>query len=100
MARGSRYDQTRPFVGQIGQAPAFPGYRARPIGMATGVIEYVVKQGDRLDLLALNFYVDSRKWWRILDANPEIIFGDDLSLADAVGTTILIPRVSEPGGGR
>ena len=92
MARGSRYDQTRPFVGQNGQAPAFPGYRARPIGMATGVIEYVVKQGDRLDLLALNFYVDSRKWWRILDANPEIVFGGSLLLDEIQGQVILIPK--------
>ena len=58
----------------------------------------IAGEGDRLDLLALYFYVDSRKWWRILDANPEIVFGADLTLEDYIGETILIPRATEPGG--
>ena len=98
--KGSRYKTVKPFVGQDGKQPLFKGGRAREIGPATGVLEYIVKADDRLDLLALNFYVDSRKWWRILDANPEIVFGPDLGLDDYIGSTILIPRAIEPGGGR
>jgi hypothetical protein len=100
MAKGSRYQHALPFTTQSGQAVEFRGFRARAIGPATGIIEYVVTEDDRLDLLALNFYVDSRKWWRILDANPEIVFADDLSLPEFVGATILIPGASEPGDGR
>lgn len=77
--------------------PLFKGVRPRKIGQATGVLEYVVKDGDRLDLLALYFYNDSHKWWRLLDANPEIIFAADLTLNEYVGETILIPKVTEPG---
>lgn len=100
MAKGSRYENAPTFAGQEGQPPLFPGVRARVIGPATGVLEYTVKEGDRLDLLALYFYNDTRKWWRILDANPEIVFGADLTLAENVGETILIPRAVEPGARR
>ena len=98
-ARGSRYQYALPFFDSDGKPSAFKGTRARVIGPAAGVLEYTIKADDRLDLLALNFYVDSRKWWRILDANPEIIFGADLRLEQSIGETILIPRVSEPGAG-
>ncbi len=96
MAKASRYRNVEPFYGS--NVP-FEGSRARRIGPATGVLEYTIQEGDRLDLLALNYYVDSRMWWRILDANPEVIFGANLSLDDSVGKTILIPRVSEGGAG-
>ena len=48
----------------------------------------------------LHFYDNTRRWWRILDANPEIVFGPDLTLDDNIGATILIPRASEGGNGR
>ena len=98
--KGSRYQNTLSFSAENGQLPVFEGIRARTIGPATGVLEYIVKENDRLDLLALYFYVDSRKWWRILDANPDIFFGADLTLSEYVGETILIPRAVEPGAGR
>ena len=99
-SRINRYQNVKPFFDQDGKPSQFPGGRAREIGAASGVLEYIVKSDDRLDLLALYFYVDSRKWWRILDANPELMFGPDLTLAEHVGDTILIPRASEPGAGR
>lgn len=98
--KGSRYRNARVFAAADDQRPVFPGLRSRPIGPAIGVLEYLVKEDDRLDLLALYFYNDSRKWWRILDANPEIVFGADLTLAENTGTTILIPRAVEPGARR
>jgi nucleoid-associated protein YgaU len=94
---GSRYQNTLLFSVGDGQSGAFKGARARAIGAATPVLEYIVKEGDRLDLLALHFYVDSRKWWRILDANPDIVFGADLMLDESIGETILIPRAKEAG---
>lgn len=97
MARkGSRYQNQIPFYNN-GSDAVFSGFRPRVIGVATGVIEYTVKEYDRLDLLAHHFYVDSRKWWRILDANPQIICGADLNLDEYVGETIVIPQASEGG---
>ena len=98
--KGPRYHNAPLFHGENSRLPFFKGTRSRTIGPATGVLEYIVKEDDRLDLLALYFYVDSRKWWRILDANPEIIFAADLALNEYVGETILIPKATEPGARR
>jgi nucleoid-associated protein YgaU len=98
--KGSRYESAKEFAGENGKEPVFGGIRPRKIDPAAGVLEYIVKEGDRLDLLSLHFYNNTRRWWRILDANPQIIFGADLMLSDYIGETILIPRSTEPGGGR
>lgn len=94
----SRYKETKGFVENertAGKA-LFKGLRSREIGLATGVIEYEVKQGDRLDHLARNYYNNDRLWWRILDANPHIIYGADMMLdSRMVGEVILIPREVE-----
>jgi len=39
---------------------------------------YQVKQGETIDLLAQRFYGDEGLWWRILDANPEVIYPLDI----------------------
>ena len=98
--KGSRYQNAIAFSASKGQSLKFRGFRPRKITPATGVLEYTIKEGDRLDLLALYFYNDSRKWWRMLDANPDIIFGNDLTLKENIGETILIPRAMESGDGR
>ena len=46
---------------------------------------------DRLDRLAAHYYRDPAKWWLILDANPEILFGGDLDMAEHAGQVIAIP---------
>ncbi len=94
-SKGSRYENARPFADAADGSTVFSGVRARAIGPATGVVEYVVKAGDRLDLLARHFYNNQLLWWRILDANPDLIFGGDLQLADSEGETILIPKAKE-----
>lgn len=98
--KGSRYENAREFAGKNGKEPVFGGIRPRKIVPAAGVLEYTIKEGDRLDLLSLHFYNNTRRWWRILDANPQIIFAADLMLSEYIGETILIPRSTEPGGGR
>lgn len=74
----------------------FRGYRPRRISTPRGVLEHEVKAWDRLDLLAIYYYNDAHKWWRILDANPQINFAADVNFSDGdaslVGTSILIPK--------
>jgi len=94
----SRYESTPPFQAAPGEAPGFAGLRPRDPGAATAVLEHTLKATDRLDALALHYYNDARKWWRILDANPELLCGADLSDPQLVGTVILIPAAEEPGG--
>lgn len=94
LLKGSRYEQADDFEPSE-DGSRFAGLRAREIGPATGVVEYVVKSGDRLDLLARHFYNDDRLWWRIADANPEFTHAG-LMLSEAqVGQVILIPRAKE-----
>jgi phage tail protein X len=46
-------------------------------------------QGERVDNLAYQYYGDPTVWWRIADANPGILFWDNLT----AGTVIRIPVV-------
>ncbi len=94
--KGSRYEKSAIFSSSLDQKIPFAGVRARDIGDATGVIEHEIKEGDRLDHLARNYYNNDRLWWRILDANPHISYGADLILYKKYsGQVLLIPRESE-----
>lgn len=85
---GSRYEKARAFADEAD----FPGLRPREIAPAAGVIEHVLGAGDRLDLLARHYYNDERLWWRILDANPQLLHAADLQTTGLEGTAIRIPR--------
>jgi nucleoid-associated protein YgaU len=93
--KGSRYANARLFNPAPDGETAFAGLRPRPIGPSTGVIEHVVKAGERLDLLARHYYNDNRLWWRIVDANPAYLFGADMLLEEMEGQIILIPKARE-----
>jgi nucleoid-associated protein YgaU len=89
--KGSRYEASRPFTPATAGRDTFPGVRPRAVDTLPGVVEHTVRAGDRLDLLARHYYNDDRLWWRIVDANPEILFGGDLLAEEMEGQVILIP---------
>jgi nucleoid-associated protein YgaU len=96
LLKNSRYQQARPFVTAT-PAPGVPvsqfrGLRARPITSLEGVVEHSITDTDRLDHLARHYYDDDRLWWRILDANPQLLDADLLLGEDYVGRVILIPQ--------
>ena len=93
----SRYEKTRGFSGSDNRQIPFPGTRAREIQRTEGVIEHTIGAGERLDLLALHYYNNPRKWWRILDANPFIFNAGDVVLDQYEGSTIVIPPASDTG---
>jgi nucleoid-associated protein YgaU len=93
--KGSRYASARFFDPTPDGETMFAGVRPRSIGASTGVIEHVVKAGERLDLLARHYYNDNRLWWRIVDANSAYLFGADMLLEDMEGQIILIPKARE-----
>jgi nucleoid-associated protein YgaU len=95
LLKNSRYQGTRRFEPESDGTVRCKGTTPRAIGPATGVLEHVVREGDRLDLLARHYYGDERLWWRILDANPDLLSGTELSLPESAGETILIPRAKE-----
>lgn len=45
----------------------------RSIPAVTGVFVHTLEEGDRLDHLAFKYYGETRDWWRICDANPEVL---------------------------
>jgi len=92
--KGSRYEPVRNFDPDE-DGRRFPGVRPREIGPATGVVEHLVKSGDRLDLLARHYYNDDRLWWRIADANPEFVHAGVMLAEERIGQVILIPRSRE-----
>ena len=48
---------------------------------------YSMKDGDRLDLLATDLYGDGTLWWKIADANPEILDWTEIP----IGTIMRLP---------
>ena len=93
----SRYRYTKSFDPPVSGRTAFAGLRPRELSTAGGVLEHRVKEGDRLDLLALHYYNDTRLWWRIIDANPEIVFAGKIDMNEITGEIILIPRADDSG---
>jgi len=89
--KGSRYESARPFTPAVGGREVFPGVRPRAAVTRAGAVEHVIRAGDRLDLLARHYYNDDRLWWRIADANPEVLFAGDMLAPGTEGQVILIP---------
>jgi hypothetical protein len=93
---GSRYETAVPFTQEEGATPVFQGLRPRAIGPARPVLEHTVREGERHDAFAALFYNEPRLWWRILDANPDVLYAGDLLEREAADP-LLIPRAAEPG---
>ncbi len=87
----SRYSLSGKFITPLNDGTSFDGLRGRRITRLRGVIEYTIKPGDRLDLLAIHFYNDPAAWWYILDANPHIECNGIFSLEEFAGQKIVIP---------
>lgn len=49
---------------------------------------YTWQVGDQVDYLAYSAYGDETQWWRIADANPEILFWNDVP----ANTTVRVPN--------
>lgn len=90
LLKKSRYQKSKAFEPQ-GEEGTFAGVRAREVTNLEGVIEHLVTDNDRLDRLAQHYFNDTRLWWRIVDANPELIFSDNLLSEEWIGRSILIP---------
>jgi phage tail protein X len=58
------------------------------IPLSVNDIYVYTSQGDRYDLLALNYYGDSSLWWVIAAANPNVSLG---TLVIPEGVQIRIP---------
>ena len=68
--KDSRYANCRRYAADARGVVRCKGTRPRPLGAALGVIEHVIAEGDRLDLLAHHYYGDARPWRRVPAATP------------------------------
>lgn len=113
--KGSRYQNVPLFEPLDSGEFVFKGLRARPVGPAEGTLEHTVVFKDRLDSLGQNYYSDPRGWYRIAEANIDVLFPEDLIFDDLsseenssgpensekfsapLGRLLLIPRRKEEG---
>lgn len=84
----SRYLKVQEYAVTDPQGRAVTIKRARRTLELNGSFQYTVKEGDRLDLLANQFYHSPRKWWLICDANPDIMYPDEMLTP---GRILIIP---------
>ena len=103
--KGSAYEFTPIFEPTDDGGDVFRGLRARRIRRPVPILEHTVALKERLDSLAQHYYGDSRSWYRIVEANPDVVFPEDLLFEplpveengrERLGAVILIPRRREP----
>ena len=76
-------------LGFEGGGHYFDNVKYPEIPLSINDIYVITTSGDRLDLLANQFYQDVRLWWIIANANRDIIRRDSISLKP--GLEIRIP---------
>ncbi|MEM7505599.1 MAG: hypothetical protein AAF415_02550 [Pseudomonadota bacterium] len=106
--KGSDYELTPLFEPAEDGTEIFRGLRARRIRNPEAVLEHTVALKERLDSVAHEYFGQPRGWRWMVEANPDVLFPEDLlwdtpdgSLDDdgreRLGHVILIPRRSEVG---
>ncbi|MDI5892161.1 hypothetical protein [Halomonas rhizosphaerae] len=118
--KGSAYEFTPLFERSETGAEIFRGLRARRIRHPDPVLEHTVALKERLDGVAHEYYSESRDWRWLVEANPDILFPEDLlwdtrppdydedgNMTDPgtmdengrerVGQVIIVPRRGEAG---
>jgi len=83
----NRY-QNIPIIKSFTGKQIYATSRYPEIPLSENDIYVYITQGDRYDLLALNYYGDSTLWWIIAIANPNI---DLMTLVIPEGVQIRIP---------
>ena len=94
--KGSRYERVKDYVAldvrgnrnRVKRMRRIPRQRQQLPPGAKKPLTYIVKEGDRLDLLAHTYYGDPTKFWLICDAN-QTMFPHELLVP---GRKIIIPK--------
>jgi len=87
--KGSRYEPVKDYVALDVRGNRNKVKRMRRIpNKQKKALSHIVKEGDRLDLLAYTYYGDPTKFWIICDANQPMFPHDML----VPGKKIIIPQ--------
>ncbi len=97
--KGSRYENAIAFKPRDDGTVPFRGIRPRAIAPARPVLEHYLRKGERPDLLGAHYYNEPGLWWRLLDANPDLLCACDLPdrAEHDPANPLLVPRAREPG---
>lgn len=76
--KGSAYEEVRLFEADDDAVSVFRGLRARRIRKPDPVLEHTIGLKERLDSLSHEYYSESRDWRWLVEANPDILFPEDL----------------------
>lgn len=76
--KGSAYEFTPLFEPADSGEQVFRGLRVRRLRRPVPVLEHTVALKQRLDSLAHEYYAESRDWRWLVEANPDILFPEDL----------------------
>jgi hypothetical protein len=86
--KGSRYALVGEALIDDGKGHVVRYKKTRFIPETAGPMLHMVRQGDRLDLIANLYFRDPERFWRICDANA-VLWPDELTAEP--GDKILIP---------
>ena len=70
--KGSRYEKTGAYSVADAEGRTFAALKIRFIPSNPAGYLHTFKSGERLDILAYNFYRNAEKFWLIADANTEM----------------------------
>ncbi len=105
--KGSRYENLDVFDANSDGSSPFKGIKPRPVTTPAAVLEHTVSARERFDSLGQNYYAAPRLWYRIAEANPDVLFPEDLLVQDdpdptserlqkqRLGEVLLIPQARE-----
>ena len=85
--RGSRYEKTDNYLYASSDGTKYLVKKIRKVPDDDSKVFHIVKQGDRLDIMAFIYYDDPTKFWIISDSNKEM-YPDDALIR---GNRIAIP---------
>lgn len=71
--RGSRYEAIETATLKRPDGSEIRYKRLRPVLSEPARMVYVVQDGDRIDTVAWNVFRDAEMWWRIADANADLV---------------------------
>lgn len=87
--KGSRYTKSQVIAPVDAEGRSHRVLALRKLPETQGVFEHIVVEGERLDQIANRYYGEPKKYWLILDANPDILHPFEIL---EVGRRIKIPK--------
>ncbi|TQF83420.1 hypothetical protein FK498_02885 [Elioraea sp. Yellowstone] len=90
--RGSRYEPVPTLTHVTADGRTIRHKALRILPDPRGSLVHIVRQDDRLDRVAQDWFGNAELWWRVADANTAL---DPDALIGEAGRTIIVPAPGE-----